>query len=193
MRSTTLPIHPITGARALGYTRRGPVWPVLGGSADSGHPQGEPPGNPPGEAGAGEQKPTETVEHWKGKSRDWEKRAKENAAAAKELADIKQAQKSDAEKAADRIATAEAEVAAIPAKVAAALRDHLIELHSISDEDQVLLTADEPELLLKQVARLVGLGDKRKKPNHVPREGQNQTPAEDDMRAFTRQLFRGGE
>lgn len=30
--TTTLPIHPVTGLRAIGFTRRGPVWPVLGGA-----------------------------------------------------------------------------------------------------------------------------------------------------------------
>lgn len=32
--SEFLPVHPVTGLRALGFTRRGPVWPVLGGSED---------------------------------------------------------------------------------------------------------------------------------------------------------------
>ena len=31
MRNTTLPRHPRTGLLALGYTKRGPIWPVLGG------------------------------------------------------------------------------------------------------------------------------------------------------------------
>lgn len=34
MRNTTLPIHSVTGLRALGWTRRGPIWPVLGGSGE---------------------------------------------------------------------------------------------------------------------------------------------------------------
>lgn len=34
--SAALPIHPTTGLRALGVTRRGPIWPVLGGSVDGG-------------------------------------------------------------------------------------------------------------------------------------------------------------
>lgn len=29
-----LPIHPITGLQALGVTRRGPIWPVIGASQD---------------------------------------------------------------------------------------------------------------------------------------------------------------
>lgn len=29
-----MPIHPITGLHAIGFTRRGPIWPVMGGSPD---------------------------------------------------------------------------------------------------------------------------------------------------------------
>jgi hypothetical protein len=36
---TQLPIHPYTGLRAIGFTRRGPIWPVMGGA--------EPPADPP--------------------------------------------------------------------------------------------------------------------------------------------------
>ena len=34
MSSEYLPIHPVTGLRAIGFTSRGPVWPVMGGSED---------------------------------------------------------------------------------------------------------------------------------------------------------------
>lgn len=137
------------------------------------------------------EKPTETVD-WKDKARTWEKRAKENAAAAKELEAIREAQKSDAEKAADKIKAAEAEVAAVPAKVSEALREHLVKLHEIDAEDaELFLTATDPELLLKQVDRLVGQSGKRTKRNHVPREGQTTKPPEDEMRTFTRELFGG--
>lgn len=34
----TLPAHPVTGLRAIGFTSRGPIWPVLGGSEDAGTP-----------------------------------------------------------------------------------------------------------------------------------------------------------
>lgn len=48
---------------------------------------------------------------WKAKAREWEKRAKENSKAAQRLAEIEDAQKSDAEKASERIAALEAEAA----------------------------------------------------------------------------------
>ena len=136
-------------------------------------------------------KPTETVDFWKQKAREQEKRAKDNKAAADELAQIKESQKSESEKTADRIAKAEAEVASVPSKVADALREHLVTLHEIDKDDaELFLTANEPELLLKQVTRLVGQSDKRKKTNVVPREGKTPPVAsgDADRRAFVRQL-----
>lgn len=140
------------------------------------------------------QKPTETVEFWKSKARDQEKRAKENAAAAKRLAELEDAQKSESEKFAERIAKAESEAASVPAKVAEALRSHLVALHGIDDEDaELFLTANDPDLMLKQVERLVGQTDKRKKQgNFVPREGTTNPAVDTDERAFARNLF-GGE
>lgn len=123
---------------------------------------------------------TETVESLKAKldsykeiAKTQEKRAKENAAAAKELETIKQSQMTDAEKTADRLAKADAAIASIPSLVADALRGHLVEMHQIESEDaELFLTAADPELLLKQVARFVGQSDKSKS-NHVPSEGRN--------------------
>lgn len=117
-----------------------------------------------------ETKPTETVEFWKTKAREQEKRAKDNAAAAKRLAELEDAQKSESEKVADRISKAEAEVAAVPQKVAEALKEHLVSVHKISDEDaELFLTATEPGLLIKQVARLVAQTPQGPLPN--PQQG----------------------
>jgi hypothetical protein len=137
-------------------------------------------------------KPTETVDFWKQKAREQEKRAKDNADAAKRLAEIEDAQKSESEKVAERLAKADAEVATVPAKVADALREHLVALHEIDKDDaELFLTATEPELLLKQVTRLVGQSDKRKKTNVVPREGQtSSTSGDDEVREFARGLFK---
>jgi hypothetical protein len=195
----TLPVHPATGLRALGIGKRGPIWPVLGGSGEGGEggSEGGTGGTETGTDGNGEGE-TETVEtlrakleKYKGIASTQEKRAKENAAAAKRLAELEDAQKTDAEKAADRIAKAEAEAASVPAKVADALREHLVKLHQIDTEDaELFLTANEPELLLKQVARLVGASDSKGKKNHVPREGRSQQrPSEDPERNAVRELF----
>ena len=140
-------------------------------------------------------KPTETVDFWKQKAREQEKRAKENADAAKRLSEIEDAQKSESEKVAERLAKADAEVATVPNKVADALREHLVTLHEIDKDDaELFLTATEPELLLKQVTRLVGQSDKRKTKNVVPREGQtSSTSGDDDTREFARGLFKRTE
>ncbi len=135
-------------------------------------------------------KPTETVAFWKQKARAQEKRAKENADAAKRLAEIEDAQKSESEKVADRIAKAEAEVASVPAKVADALREHLVALHEIDQDDaELFLTANDPDLLLKQVTRLVGQSGKRKNSNRVPSEGRTPSSADNPERAFVGELF----
>jgi hypothetical protein len=107
------------------------------------------------------------------------------------LAELEDAAKSTEERNADRIAQAEAAAASVPAKVADALRTHLVALHEIDQEDaELFLTATDPDLMLKQVSRLLGQQDKRRK-NHVPREGQTPTVAAEtaDLREFTHQLF----
>lgn len=189
----TLPVHPVTGLRALGIGKRGPIWPVLGGSGE-GSEGGNDGGTGGTETGAGEggtEGGQKSETDWKAMARHWEKQSKANAAAATELQQLKDAQKSEAEKAADKLKNAEAEVAKIPAKVAEALREHLVKLHKISDEDaELFLTASDPELLVKQINRLVGASDNKGKKNHVPREGRSsQRPSEDPERAAVRQLF----
>ena len=127
------------------------------------------PGNTP--------EPTETVEHWREKARLQEKRAKENAAAAKRLQEIEDQQKTEAERTADRLKKADEEIASVPAKVASALREHLVEMHQIAAEDaELFLTATDPELLLKQVSRLVGQSAPKQKANLVPNEGKTPNP-----------------
>lgn len=161
-------------------------------SDTTGAPATEPTATEPTE----EAKPTETVDFWKQKAREQEKRAKANADAADRLAAIEEASKTEAEKTAERIAKAEAEVAGIPSKVADALRSHLVVLHEIdADDAELFLTANDPDLLIKQVTRLLGQSAKRpKQTNHVPREGTTpREPVEDEMRAFARHLFKSGD
>lgn len=137
-------------------------------------------------------RPTETVDFWKQKAREQEKRAKENAGAAKRLAEIEDAQKSEAEKVADRLRELESEVESARRD---ALRFKVASKYGIGDEDvDLFLTASDEETLTKQAERLSGRrSDERKTGNHVPREGRTPTePPEDELRAFTRQLFTGG-
>lgn len=102
----------------------------------------------------------------------------------------------ESEKTANRLAAADAEVATVPAKVADALRTHLVALHEIdADDAELFLTANDPELLLKQVQRLVGrAGESKKRGNYVAREGSTSSSSETgDDREFVRQLFASTE
>jgi hypothetical protein len=126
---------------------------------------------------------------WKAKAREWERRAKENTSAAKRLAEIEEASKSEAQKVADRLAAAE--------KVAADARQEALRLRiaarfQISDDDaDLFLTGSDEETLTKQAERLAGRAEERKKQgNHVPREGgATPPPADNELRSFTRGLF----
>ena len=121
---------------------------------------------------------------------------KELKAASVELAAIKDAQKTTEQRAADRQSAADAQIATIPAKVSDALRVHLVALHKIPAEDaELFLTASDPEVLLKQVERLVARGVEevaasKKHGNFVAREGTNAQAGDDPMRAMTRDLFK---
>lgn len=148
------------------------------------------------DGGAGQEpqpKPTETVEFWKAKARQQEQRAKDNKAAADELAAVKDSQKSEAQKAQDRVSAAEAVAAKVPERVAESLKSYLVGLHQIGDEDaELFLTATEPDLLVKQVSRLMARGsDQKKQGNRVPREGTNPTAPESEARETVRRLFGG--
>ncbi|OHU23405.1 hypothetical protein BKG77_06995 [Mycobacteroides chelonae] len=39
MSISTLPVHPATGLQALGFGKRGPIWPVVGASEDPPNPE----------------------------------------------------------------------------------------------------------------------------------------------------------
>ena len=115
--------------------------------------------------------------------------AKANAAAAEELAQIKEAQKTEAQKAADRLAEAEAKAAAAEAS---AVRWKVAAKYGVSDEDaDLFLTGADEETLTKQAQRLTGLAEERKRNGNTnPREGTNPKPETDDMREFARQVFK---
>lgn len=136
-----------------------------------------------------EQKPTETVEFWKAKAREQEKRAKENADAAKRLGEIEEAQKSEAEKASER--TAQAEKRAAEAEARVLRRDVAIE-HKLSQDDAALLDSLTDEDAMRRLAERLATAseDKRKKNNVSPREGTNPSSSDGGLdRDFVRQLF----
>ena len=126
---------------------------------------------------------------WKAKSREWESRAKANKSAADELATIKEAQKTEAQKSADRLAAAEKDATDARRD---ALRFKIAAKFAIGDEDvDLFLTGTDEDTLTRQAKRLTDREAERKKQgNFVPREGNNPKSGSDsDMREFTRNMF----
>lgn len=119
--------------------------------------------------------------------------AKANADAAKRLTEIEDAQKSEAEKAAERIRALEQDAADARRD---ALRFKVASRFGVSDEDaDLFLTGSDEETLTKQAERLGAREAERKKSgNTVPREGNNPTSSGDgNDRAFARSLFSSTE
>lgn len=85
----------------------------------------------------------------KSEARKWEERAKENKTAAEELAQLREAGKSEAQRAADRAAKAEADAAAA---TLLALKVKAGAPHGI---DESLIAGNSPEEIAASVAKLV--------------------------------------
>jgi predicted ribosome quality control (RQC) complex YloA/Tae2 family protein len=140
-----------------------------------------------------EQKPTETVEFWKQKAREQEKRAKENSKAAEKLAAIESENQTEAEKVAARIRELENEASTARLE---ALRFKVASKHGIDgDRAELLLTGSDEETMTRQAEALKQESDTRKKQgNHVPKEGASTNPSKDgDDREFVRNLFQSTE
>lgn len=118
--------------------------------------------------------------------------AKANAKAAERLAEIEEANKTEAQKTADRLAAMESETQAAKAE---ALRFKIAAKFGIpEDRAELYLTGADEELLTKQAEGLMEIEAGRKKSgNHVPREGATPTAVESDDRAFVRGLFGSGD
>lgn len=137
-------------------------------------------------------KPTETVEFWKQKAREQEKRAKENADAAKRLTELEEQNKSDVQKAIDR---AEAAEKALAAKEAETLRLTVASKHGITGDYLDLLSgADEAELEAKaqKVASLIESQQQASRKGPViPTQGDTPNNATGGETEFARALFSG--
>lgn len=135
----------------------------------------DPSAEPEAEPQAGDEPKTfdeATVKKLRAEAAKYRTDAKANAAAAEELAQIKEAQKTEAQKAADRLAEAEAKASAAEA---AAVRWKVAAKFGVSDEDaDLFLTGTDEETLTRQAQRLTGLAEERaKNGNHSSREGTN--------------------
>lgn len=110
-------------------------------------PQGDPAEKPLGEKGE------KALKAERDRANDLDKQLK---AAQTKLTELERANETAIEKAQREAQEAKAAVEKVPDLVASQLRDHLVQVHEISDDDRDLfLTASDPETLLKQVARLV--------------------------------------
>lgn len=138
-----------------------------------------------------QQKPTETVEFWRDKAREQEKRAKSNADAAKRLAEIEDAQKSESQKAAEALAKAE-ERASAAEKRASALA--IATEHKLDKDDAETIALLPDEDSMRRVAqRLAGQAAEQKKQGpRVLKEGTTTKAAAADERDFVRNLFGAG-
>lgn len=98
--------------------------------------------------------PADELAKWKKQARDNEKRAKENAAAAAELAKIKEGQKSDNEKAAEAAAQARREADEAKAE---AVRWRVAAVHHVSEENFDLLGTGTEEEITERAKRVGAL------------------------------------
>lgn len=147
---------------------------------------------PPQEGTETETFDAEYVKKLRAEAAKYRTEAKSNADAAKRLAEIEEAQKTEAEKAADRVRQLEVER---DAAMRDALRFKVASKFGIGEEDaDLFLTGTDEDTLTKQAERLSQHSEERKKNgNVVPKEGTTpRKPSEDPMREFTRQLFNAG-
>lgn len=108
---------------------------------------------------------------------------------AEKFDELDAANKSEIEKANDRLTAAERERDAARSE---SMRLRVAAKHGITDEDaDLFLTGTDEETLTKQAQRLADRASERKKNGTVvPREGRTPHPPQaDDMREYTRQLF----
>lgn len=116
---------------------------------------------------------------------------KDVKAKAARLDQYEQANATEAEKAAKRIADLEAELSTTRLD---AMRRTIAAANGITDADDIdlFLTGSDEETLTKQAKRLADrTADRMKNGNYVPREGATSLPAKDDnLRQFARELFK---
>lgn len=132
----------------------------------------------------------EYVAKLRSEAAEYRTKAKANADAADELARIKESQKTEAEKAAERLAELEAENLTTKAEL---IRLRVASKHGISAEDaELFLTGTDEDSLIKQAERLAAM-EPAKKPrgSYVPNEGKNPNSPGDgnELRDVARNLF----
>lgn len=117
-------------------------------------------------------KPTETVDFWKSKAREQEKRAKDNAAKAKRFDELEEAKKTDAERAEaalreanDRAEKAESALLRYEVAAAKAVPPNAVQFLTGS-------TREEMEASAEQILELIGDAGKPRSPRPDPNQGR---------------------
>lgn len=131
----------------------------------------------------------EYVKKLRAESAKYRTEAKANADAAKRLAEIEEANKTEAQKTAEALAAAQRDAEKAAAE---ALRWKIAAKFQVSDEDaELFLTGTDEDTLTKQAQRLSERTvSQRKNGNHVPREGTSDSVSGDD-RDVVRAIFGG--
>lgn len=125
-------------------------------------------------------KPAET--DWKAQAREWEKRAKANKQAADRLAELEDAKKSAEQKAAERLAATEAELAKIRRD---ALRERIARKHSLPDDLAEVLSGDDEDAMTEHATRLAKYAAPKDAPS-LHGGPRTPAPAGDDMNQLIR-------
>jgi hypothetical protein len=124
---------------------------------------------------------------WKAKAREWEKRAKENKSARDELEQIRESQKSDADRAADALRQAQVDAETAKAEL---LRYRIAASHGITDADDIalFLTGTDEDTLTRQASRLAARDADTSKPR-TPRPNPDQGRATAGGQGSTAESF----
>lgn len=187
--------------RVIGYrywSDNSPIFEIAGGAPEPGEggaPDGQDPAPVDDDAPDGSDGKTYSAEYVKKLRAEAAKArttAREHAEAARKLAEIEEANKTELQKAIERAETAEK---ALSSTATETLRLKVAAKHSISGEYLDLLHGSDEESLEANAAKLAPLIEGTK-PKHVPRQGDapssDKTNASADEREAVAQLFGGG-
>ncbi len=145
-------------------------------------------GEEPREEQPKQPKPSETVDFWKQKAREQERRAKDNADAAKRLKEIEDAQKSETDKLTERATVAEKR--AVDAETALARFQVALEKGLTPSQAKRLVGSSREELEADADELLKDLGDanKPRSPRPDPTQGKQQATPLDPRAADLAQI-----
>lgn len=138
------------------------------------------------------QKPTDTVEFWKAKSREWEDRSKNNEKAAQRLADLEEEQKKANMTLQERAEAAEADAAALRAeKDISAWKTEIADMKKYEGVKASWLRGTTREELEAHAAEIKADLPEPRKPGSVPGEGRQVATGKGDPKQIFADIIRG--